>query len=234
MNTKNKTFAILFDASIASVAKNIRPLQLSLFGLGYEWNLPPRRAQTIKFPSNPCVMYLNTEAKTLSWDREYIGKSAVVSLSYANIRLTGLNLLEVIETVENPPKPAADKVQVEEVRGNYHLSFIVDTIEKSLEVVAQNTNGGDVFMPISSESITKVAKAMGILSNTLPVVRFLYPSSTTGRIKNRIVRVTFMNDEYIRGYELEDVNADMGIFKAFQRKRVKDGNVAILSFHDDK
>jgi len=229
MNVKNKTLAIVFDASVLSVAKSLRPLQLSLFGLGYEWNRSDLTPQAVKFPSNPCVMYLNTETKTLSWDREYLGKSDVVSLSYANIRLTGLNLLEVIDFVENPPKTPAPKVYVSEVRGEHRVTFVVNPEDKTLEVLAEDNHGRGIQVPVSSDSITKTAKAMGILSNTLPVVRFLYPSSTTGRMKARLVRVTFMNDVYIRGYELEDTDSETGTFKAFTINKLKDP-VQILSF----
>lgn len=230
MNTKNKTLAIVFDKSITAVSRNVNPLQLTLFGLGYQWNLTANTIQQtpINFPIARCVIYLNTETKTLSWEGRL---DRDVKCAYAEIRLTAVNLLEVIDFVEHPPKAPVDDIHVVEVRGEDRVSFVINLKDKSLEVIAEDDLAGiGIQIPVSSETIIKVAKSMGILSNVLPVVRFCYPSSTTGKMRNRIVRVTFMNHEYIRGYELENTDAELGTFKAFQRKKVKENTVTILSF----
>jgi len=236
MNTKNKTIAIVFDNSISAVSKNTKPLQLALFGLGYKWNRFDTQPVVINFPAKQCVIYLNTKTKSLSWDNVVQSNVKVVgNYSYTSIRLTGNNLSEVLNFVEHPVKPKID-VTIEELHDDRSIKFIVNADEKTVKVnlTKRNTlNRESVHdFPIAVELLDKVQSALG-RNSVLPVVNFIYPSSSTGRPVNRRVRVTFFNDAYIRGYELEDENDDKGTFKAFQTKKIN-GSVLLVSFHSGK
>lgn len=230
---KNKTLAIIFDPTVLSVGKNVNPLQLALFGLGYKWNRFDTQPVVIKFPAKQCVIYLNTETKSLSWDNVVQSNvKAVGNYSYTSIRLTGNNLSEVLDFVEHPVKPKTD-VTIEELHDDRSIKFVVDTDAKTVKVnlVKRSVLDRDIVhdFEVSTDTLDRVQECLGH-STVFPVVRFTYPSSSTGLPVERIIRVTFANDVYVRGYELAEVTDDKGTFKAFQQKKIR-GKVELISFH---
>jgi len=232
MNTKNKTLAILFDNTILSVARSVNPLQLALFGLGYKWPYDGDRPTVFEFPKQLNALYLNIETKQLSWDQLFLGQTITKKHAYTEIRLTANNLVDVLDFVEHPLKPNCD-VTIEEVHDDRSIKFIVDTDEKTVTVnlVKKTAIDRDIVhnFEIYPETLDKVQEALGH-DTVFPVVRFSYPSSSNGVLLERIVRVTFANDVYVRGYELETESSDKGTFKAFQKKKIK-GKVDLISFN---
>jgi hypothetical protein len=71
-----------------------------------------------------------------------------------------------------------------------------------------------------------------IPSKMLPVVTFRYPSSKTGKMERRYVRVVKADRQDLIGYELPDFDQQVeGTFKKFKRNRVEDGDVHLTHFN---
>ena len=69
---------------------------------------------------------------------------------------------------------------------------------------------------------------------TFPVVRLYYPLHGTGDMTKRIVKVTEMDEKYIKGFELEsEFDEEPGKPRTYIREKAN-GNVLLLHFSSEK
>lgn len=86
----------------------------------------------------------------------------------------------------------------------------------------------DAAFRINSDSKPKVAKKKPVQSITTPVVTFSYPRHGNGLPSFRKVRVTALDDKYVKGYEITD-NDPEGVFKQYNRAKVYGGSINLVA-----
>lgn len=87
---------------------------------------------------------------------------------------------------------------------------------------------------VEREIVKLAADALGFTNKgTAPLVKFEYPESARGGLpKVRFVRLTSLDDTYLKGYEIDKPSSPaIGEFKNFVRNRILDGGtVEIVKF----
>lgn len=97
----------------------------------------------------------------------------------------------------------------------------------------QITNAGKTVV-VDNETVKLLADALGFTQKpTVPLVKFEYPeSSRNGLPKVRFVRLTSLDDSYLKGYEVDSATSkELGEFKNFVKNRILNGaTVEIVKF----
>jgi len=228
---KNDTIAIIFDYNIPAVKRCVEPLQYALFGLGYKWFCTGKNVP-IPISGNQIVIFVNLKSKLLCWE-EYNLKWR--GHSYVEIRLTAINILDVIDFVKTPSASPKDLVMIEEIKdhGRNIIKFSINTEDKTANVQII-TNGYLLsYEEVSSDSMKKVVNALSIEDKpfdirTLPLIEFSYNNCL------RWVRATLINNTYIRGYEIDNKDSDKGQFKSFLKDKISNSSVWVIEFGTKK
>ena len=80
------------------------------------------------------------------------------------------------------------------------------------------------------------------LNMPVPVVRFEYPDRETNLLKTRTVRVVSMDKNYLKGYEIENLNGEpipevvraaKDQFKSFNLRRIAKNSVVLVAYSDE-
>jgi len=158
------------------------------------------------------TLYVDAKSKTLSWDltHERAEKEA-----YHVVNSWNLHLREMLEIVENPPVPPEEFTSIKGLDGT-----IVNVYDNgNVEFVSYD----QVLCKANADVIKGIAKQLGLLNDKkgLPLVKFYYPSSTSGSNLRRIVRVTRMDGTHIQGFEIPHAcSEEEGTFKKFSISKI--------------
>jgi len=215
---KNQTIGIVVEGSPDSVTQTeAENLQYTLLGRGYKWS--GGNSYLSLNSRAKWILYVDIKDKRLAWnplDAPDFHKPK--DNAYHIIRLWNLGFAGTIKVILYPPTPPPD------------FKTIQGCTSDQMVRVYDNGNvefgDGDNYVLTNDTTITAIAKELGITtSGRLPIAAFEYPSSSALHTAyTRIVRVTLMDNEYIKGYEIEDANDKSdGTPKTFRLDKVTDG-----------